>query len=62
MAVEIGRKLPASVEAEQALLGAILIKPTVFEDIAGTVYGDDFDRLRHELAFILRPRKVEPPF
>ncbi len=51
MAVEIGRKLPASVEAEQALLGAILIKPTVFEDIAGTVYGDDFYIEEHKKIF-----------
>lgn len=51
MAVEIGRKLPASVEAEQALLGAILIKPTVFEEIAGTVFADDFYIDEHKKIF-----------
>ena len=51
MAVEIGRKLPASVEAEQALLGAILIKPTVFEDVTGTVYADDFYIDEHKKIF-----------
>ncbi len=51
MAVEIGRKLPASVEAEQALLGAILIKPTVFEEIAGHVYADDFYIDEHQKIF-----------
>lgn len=51
MAVEIGRKLPASIEAEQALLGAVLIKPTVFEDIAGIVFADDFYIDEHKKIF-----------
>ena len=51
MAVELGKKMPASIEAEQALLGAILVKPTVFEDIAGGVFADDFYIDEHKKIF-----------
>ena len=51
MALELGRKLPASVEAEQALLGAVLIKPEAFDEIAGTVYADDFYIEEHKHIF-----------
>ena len=51
MAVELGRKLPASVEAEQAVLGAVLIKPEAFDEIAGTIYADDFYIEEHKHIF-----------
>ena len=36
------RKLPFSMEAEQSVLGSILISPESFNDIAGIVRSDDF--------------------
>jgi len=51
MTVDIGRKLPASVEAEQAVLGSVLIKPEAFDDIAGTIYADDFYIEEHKKIF-----------
>ena len=51
MTVDLGRKLPASVEAEQALLGSVLIRPEVFDDIAGMVYSDDFYIEEHKKIF-----------
>ncbi len=51
MTVDIGRKLPASVEAEQAVLGSVLIKPEVFDDIAGMIFADDFYIEEHKKIF-----------
>ena len=36
------RKLPFSMEAEQSVLGSVLIAPESFNDIAGIVRSDDF--------------------
>ena len=36
------RKLPFSLEAEQSVLGSILISPETFNDIAGIIRSDDF--------------------
>lgn len=41
-------QVPASLEAEQALLGAILLEPTAFLHIATFLNGDDFYLKRHE--------------
>lgn len=52
MAIEIGaRKLPMSMEAEQAVLGAVLIKPESFDSIAGLVYAEDFYIEEHKQIF-----------
>ncbi len=52
MAVDLLRKLPMSLEAEQAVLGAILIKPEAFADITGIVYAEDFYLEEHKKIFI----------
>ncbi len=41
-------QIPASLEAEQALLGAILLQPRAFLSIAAFLEGDDFFLKRHE--------------
>jgi len=45
------RHPPANIEAEQALLGAILLDNTVLERIAGIVTADDFSESIHALVF-----------
>lgn len=42
MAEQITRRLPFSVEAEQAVLGSVLIDPEVFKEIVTVIKGDDF--------------------
>ena len=37
MAVDLIRKMPMSLEAEQAVLGAILIKPEAFADVTNSL-------------------------
>ncbi len=51
MSGELLRKMPFSVEAEQALLGSILLKPAAFEDIAGMVTDADFYMEEHRAIF-----------
>ena len=41
-------QIPASIEAEQALLGAILLQPKAYLSIASFLEGDDFFLKRHE--------------
>ena len=48
MAVDLLKKLPMSLEAEQAVLGAILIKPEAFVDITGIVHSEDFYLEEHK--------------
>ena len=48
MAVDLLKKLPMSLEAEQAVLGAILIKPEAFIDITGIVHSEDFYLEEHK--------------
>ena len=42
------RQLPVSVEAEQALLGSILIRPDSFDKIAGMIKPEDFYLTEHQ--------------
>ena len=42
MADIISRKMPYSLEAEQAILGSLLIDPEIFGDIAQIIHADDF--------------------
>ena len=46
------RKLPFSMEAEQSVLGSILISPETFNDIAGIVRSDDFYLPEHREMFL----------
>ena len=52
MAVDLLRKLPMSLEAEQAVLGAILIKPEAFAEITGILHAEDFYLEEHKKIFI----------
>ena len=42
------RQLPFSVEAEQALLGAIIYKPELFDAVGGMISADDFYMEEHK--------------
>lgn len=46
-AVRAAPTLPHSVEAEQALLGSILIDATAWAQVGATIHGGDFYRLDH---------------
>jgi replicative DNA helicase len=45
------RQSPSSLEAEQATLGAVLIKPSAFDDVAGLLAVDDFFFPQHREIF-----------
>ncbi len=45
---ERGRRLPVSIESEQAVLGSILIRPESFEEIAGILDAEDFCQEEHQ--------------
>lgn len=47
----LGKKLPFSVEAEQAVIGSILIDPECINEITGLVKADDFYMPEHESLF-----------
>lgn len=49
--IDINRKLPFSLEAEQAVLGSILIDPAGMDDITGIVYEKDFYLDEHKKIF-----------
>jgi len=51
MAEDFGRKLPFSLEAEQAVLGSILIDPERFTDIATSLSEEDFYLEDHKQIF-----------
>ncbi len=52
MAVEdLIRKMPVSLEAEQSVLGSVLIKPDCFDVIAGILNEDDFYTEQHRHIF-----------
>lgn len=50
------RQMPMSIEAEQALLGSILIKPDCFDQIGGMISSDDFylEEHKHIYSALLR--------
>lgn len=48
---EILRKLPFSLEAEQSVLGSILIDPDCMSDITGIISADDFYLEQHQNVF-----------
>ena len=45
------RQMPVSVEAEQALLGSIIIKPETFDQIGGIIKIEDFYLKEHQLIY-----------
>jgi len=45
------RTLPQNIEAEQSLLGSVLVKEKVLADLAGKVAPEDFYRPEHQLTF-----------
>ena len=47
----LGRKLPFSLEAEQSVIGSVLINPECFDDIAQIVSSEDFYLPEHEHIF-----------
>ena len=52
METDFMKRLPVSVEAEQSVLGSILLKPAeCFEAIAGLLTADDFYMKEHQLIF-----------
>ena len=51
MSGELLRRMPFSAEAEQALLGSILLRPSAFEDVTGLVIDEDFYMEEHRAIF-----------
>lgn len=48
---EISRKMPFSLEAEQSVLGSILIDPDCMNELAGIITADDFKLVEHQEIF-----------
>lgn len=48
---ELSRKLPVALEAEQSVLGSILIDPDCFNKIAGVIRAEDFYLEEHQAIF-----------
>lgn len=51
MSEEYGRRLPVSIESEQAVLGSILIRPESLERIVGILESEDFSLEEHQKIF-----------
>lgn len=51
MADKAIRVPPQSLDAERALLGALLLKPDAIHDVADTVHPDSFYAEKHRLVF-----------
>ncbi len=51
MDVNMTRQMPVSIEAEQALLGSIIIKPETYDLIGGMIAADDFYLDEHKHIF-----------
>ena len=47
----LGRKLPFSLEAEQSVIGSVLINPECFDEIAEIIKSEDFYLPEHEQIF-----------
>lgn len=62
----LSRKLPFSMEAEQSVLGAILIDPNRMNEVAGIIKADDFYLSEHKEIFLamqdlyLQNREIDP--
>ena len=49
---ELGRRMPFSMEAEQSVLGSVLIDPERFNDVAGILKAEDFYTEDHREIFL----------
>ena len=47
----LNKKMPVSIEAEQALLGSLILRPASFEKIGGLIKAEDFDLQLHQHMF-----------
>jgi len=60
------KMMPQNIEAEEGVLGSILIDPTSFDLIQGTISPDDFSRYAHNVIFEailnLSNKRVTPDF
>ncbi len=63
---DIMRRMPFSLEAEQSVLGSILINPECMNDLAGIITADDFQLTEHAEIYramqdmYLRSRSIDP--
>ena len=48
---ELGRELPANIDAEQALLGGLMLNNVAWDDVAEIVSEQDFFRIDHKSIF-----------
>ncbi len=48
---DVGKQIPHNVEAEQALLGAVLLDPVIILDVRNVLDVDDFYRREHQLIY-----------
>ena len=66
MEVDFVKKMPVSVDAEQAVLGSVLIKPESFDTVAGKLKAEDFYLEEHQQIFsamrdmFLQSRQIDP--
>ena len=66
MAMELDRRMPFSQEAEQAVLGSVLINPAALDEITGMIRQDDFYIEEHQKiysamqAMYLKSRNIDP--
>ena len=49
MTTDITRQVPHAVDAEQSVLGAIILDPSVFDDVFAKLNDDDFFRRDHRV-------------
>ena len=47
----LNKRMPVSIEAEQALLGSLILRPASFEKIGGSIKAEDFDLQLHQHMF-----------
>ena len=52
------RQMPVSIEAEQALLGSIIVNPDSFDKIGGMISADDFYVEEHKHIYSALLKKV----
>ncbi|CAD2072358.1 replicative DNA helicase [Phocicoccus pinnipedialis] len=48
---DVGKQMPHNIEAEQALLGAVLLDPVIILDVRNVLDIDDFYRREHQLIY-----------
>lgn len=64
--MELDRRMPFSLEAEQSVLGSVLINPSCLDEITGMISGSDFYQEEHQKiysamqAMYLKSRNIDP--